>query len=108
MRRSWLRRCRAAWWIRRNGTRCCTDARFRAPRRLKADSRGRPSEATRSGGGRLMTRLAVVTMGTFDGVHRGHQAVLAEVTRRARAAKLTSVLVTFDPHPLAVVNPAAA
>jgi riboflavin kinase/FMN adenylyltransferase len=47
-------------------------------------------------------------MGTFDGVHRGHQAVLAEVTRRARAGKLASVLVTFDPHPLAVVNPAAA
>jgi len=47
-------------------------------------------------------------MGTFDGVHRGHQAVLAEVTRRARAGKLASVLVTFEPHPLAVVNPAAA
>lgn len=50
----------------------------------------------------------VVTLGTFDGVHRGHQAVLTEVTRRARAARLRSVLVTFEPHPLAVVNPAAA
>ena len=51
---------------------------------------------------------AVVTVGTFDGLHRGHQAVLAEVMRRATAAGRTSVLVTFDPHPLAVVNPAAA
>ena len=51
---------------------------------------------------------AVVTLGTFDGLHRGHQAVLAEVKERARAKRLASVLVTFDPHPLAVVNPAAA
>jgi riboflavin kinase/FMN adenylyltransferase len=51
---------------------------------------------------------SVVTLGTFDGVHRGHQAVLAEVLRRARASSLQSVVVTFDPHPLAVVNPAAA
>ena len=56
----------------------------------------------------MPTRGAVVTMGTFDGVHRGHHAVLAEVTRRARATGLDSVLVTFEPHPLAVVNPAAA
>ena len=55
-----------------------------------------------------MARGAIVTLGTFDGVHRGHQAVLAEVTRRAQASRLRSVLVTFDPHPLAVVNPAAA
>jgi len=56
----------------------------------------------------MSTRGAVVTMGTFDGVHRGHQAVLAEVTRRASATGLAGVLVTFEPHPLAVVNPAAA
>ena len=56
----------------------------------------------------MSARGTVLTMGTFDGVHRGHQAVLAEVTRRARANGLMSVLVTFEPHPLAVVNPAAA
>jgi len=54
------------------------------------------------------TAGAVVTCGTFDGVHRGHQAVLAEVTGRARANGWTSVVVTFEPHPLAVLNPAAA
>ncbi|HET9707414.1 MAG TPA: bifunctional riboflavin kinase/FAD synthetase [Gemmatimonadales bacterium] len=53
-------------------------------------------------------RGAVVTVGTFDGVHRGHQAVLAEITRRAEARRCESVVVTFDPHPLAVVNPSAA
>jgi riboflavin kinase/FMN adenylyltransferase len=51
---------------------------------------------------------AVVTVGSFDGVHLGHQAVLAEVARRAHAAGRASVLVTFEPHPLAVINPAAA
>jgi riboflavin kinase/FMN adenylyltransferase len=50
---------------------------------------------------------AVVTVGTFDGLHRGHQRVLTEVVGRARAGGLTSVLVTFDPHPLEIVNPAA-
>ncbi len=50
----------------------------------------------------------VVTVGTFDGVHVGHQAVLAEIARRARDRERASVLVTFEPHPLAVVNPMAA
>ena len=51
---------------------------------------------------------SVVTVGTFDGVHLGHRAVLDEIASRARAAGRMSVLVTFEPHPLAVVNPAAA
>lgn len=50
----------------------------------------------------------VVTVGSFDGVHRGHLAVLHEITRRARAAGRSSVLVTFEPHPLEVVRPEAA
>ncbi|MBM4188266.1 MAG: bifunctional riboflavin kinase/FAD synthetase [Gemmatimonadetes bacterium] len=48
---------------------------------------------------------AVATVGTFDGVHRGHRAVLGELVARARAAGRASVLVTFEPHPLAVVAP---
>lgn len=50
----------------------------------------------------------VVTVGTFDGVHRGHQQVLARLAARAREAGSHSLLVTFEPHPLEVVNPAAA
>lgn len=50
----------------------------------------------------------VVTVGTFDGVHRGHALVLERTAERARAAGLSSVVVTFDPHPLDVVNPSAA
>lgn len=51
---------------------------------------------------------SVVTVGSFDGVHPGHLAVLEEIARRGRATGRASVLVTFDPHPLVVVNPAAA
>ena len=49
-----------------------------------------------------------VTLGNFDGVHRGHRAVLAELVSRAREASMTAVAVTFDPHPLAVLRPDAA
>jgi riboflavin kinase/FMN adenylyltransferase len=51
---------------------------------------------------------SVVTVGTFDGMHLGHQRVLEEVVGRARAGGLASVLVLCDPHPLEVVNPQAA
>lgn len=50
----------------------------------------------------------VCTVGTFDGVHRGHQLVLERLAQRAQVHGLPAVLVTFDPHPLEVVNPAAA
>ncbi|MEO8030984.1 MAG: bifunctional riboflavin kinase/FAD synthetase [Gemmatimonadota bacterium] len=49
-----------------------------------------------------------VTVGTFDGVHLGHHAVLVEIVARARQAGRRSVLVTFEPHPLEIVNPQAA
>lgn len=60
---------------------------------------------------RIFPRLssgAVITVGTFDGVHLGHRDLLARVTRRATELSLPSLLVTFDPHPLEVVNSAAA
>ena len=50
----------------------------------------------------------VATLGNFDGVHRGHRAVLRTVTDLARERGLTSVAVTFDPHPVAVLHPERA
>lgn len=47
---------------------------------------------------------AVVTVGTFDGVHVGHQAILRYLVRRAAQRRAPSVLVTFDPHPREVVH----
>ena len=50
----------------------------------------------------------VVTVGTFDGVHCGHRDVVSRLVARARAAHRVSLLVTFEPHPLEVINPSAA
>lgn len=48
---------------------------------------------------------ACVTIGNFDGVHLGHQQLFAEVVDRARRSNGSSVVVTFDPHPLRVLRP---
>ena len=47
----------------------------------------------------------VVTLGNFDGIHLGHQAILTRVVQEARARQGTSLVVTFHPHPLAVLRP---
>jgi len=48
---------------------------------------------------------ACVTIGNFDGVHLGHQMLFSEVVARAHRVGGTSVVVTFDPHPLKVLCP---
>ncbi|ABP53846.1 bifunctional riboflavin kinase/FAD synthetase [Salinispora tropica] len=48
---------------------------------------------------------SVVTIGVFDGVHRGHQAIIGHAVARARELGVKSVVVTFDPHPAEVVRP---
>lgn len=50
-------------------------------------------------------RRTVIAIGNFDGVHRGHQAVLRQVRERAEALDATSVAITFDPHPVRVLRP---
>jgi riboflavin kinase/FMN adenylyltransferase len=62
--------------------------------------RWRGLEAVPTGWGR-----SVVTVGVFDGVHRGHQQLIGRAVGRARERGLPAVLVTFDPHPAEVVRP---
>jgi riboflavin kinase/FMN adenylyltransferase len=50
---------------------------------------------------------SAVTIGVFDGVHRGHRAVVDRMVAEAQPAGLTPVVVTFDPHPMEVVRPGA-
>jgi|AFSR01.1.fsa_nt_gi riboflavin kinase/FMN adenylyltransferase len=50
----------------------------------------------------------VLTMGVFDGLHLGHQTIIRRVVERAAALECTPTVVTFDPHPRAVLYPAAA
>ncbi|MFQ5579218.1 MAG: bifunctional riboflavin kinase/FAD synthetase [Nitrospiria bacterium] len=47
----------------------------------------------------------VVAIGNFDGLHRGHQAILSETLQRARENNGTAVVLTFEPHPFKVLQP---
>jgi len=53
-------------------------------------------------------RGAMVTVGNFDGVHRGHQMLLGRLRARADAAGIPALAITFDPHPVALLRPEAA
>lgn len=48
---------------------------------------------------------SVVSIGVFDGVHRGHRAVIGRASARARELGLPLVVVTFDPHPMHILRP---
>ncbi len=62
--------------------------------------RWRGTSGTPSGWGRC-----VVTIGVFDGVHRGHQQIIGRAVARAAELGVPSVVLTFDPHPSEVVRP---
>ena len=47
---------------------------------------------------------SVLTLGSYDGIHRGHREILSSVVNHARARRLPSVLITFDPHPRHVLE----
>lgn len=47
----------------------------------------------------------VVTIGNFDGLHRGHQYLLSQVVERARSKGVRSLVITFEPHPISILRP---
>lgn len=53
-------------------------------------------------------RNAVITIGTFDGVHLGHQKIIDALVAETKKVNGESVLITFDPHPRKIVNPAVS
>jgi riboflavin kinase/FMN adenylyltransferase len=62
--------------------------------------RWRGVEQTPSGWGRC-----VVTIGVFDGVHKGHQLIIGRAVELARSKGVPSVVLTFDPHPMEIIRP---
>jgi len=57
---------------------------------------------------RGLVERSVLTIGNFDGVHRGHQVILERLRTEAAARRTQAVVLTFDPHPVSVVRPDAA
>lgn len=55
-----------------------------------------------------LSQPVIATLGNFDGLHRGHKRILRKVIARAREEGGTSVVVTFEPHPLKVLHPERA
>ncbi|MEP7274607.1 MAG: hypothetical protein ABI882_24165, partial [Acidobacteriota bacterium] len=53
-------------------------------------------------------RPTVLTLGVFDGLHAGHQAIVRVVVERALLVDATPTLITFDPHPRQVLRPETA
>jgi riboflavin kinase/FMN adenylyltransferase len=51
-----------------------------------------------------ISKPCCITIGNFDGVHKGHQTLIDRVCKRARAEDMHSVIITFDPHPLRVLS----
>jgi len=58
--------------------------------------------------GARIGRPLCLAMGVFDGVHRGHQQVLAAAVRQAARTRITPAVLTFEPHPDAVLSPGGA
>src|SRR5437868_4682084 len=55
-----------------------------------------------------IARPTVLTLGVFGGLHLGHQLIIGTVVGRARAAGAVPTVITFDPHPRAVLHPESA
>jgi riboflavin kinase/FMN adenylyltransferase len=55
-----------------------------------------------------IARPTVLTLGVFDGLHLGHQLIMKTIVRRAQASGAVPTVITFDPHPRALLHPESA
>ena len=53
----------------------------------------------------LIIKPSIVTIGTFDGVHLGHQKILSKLVSEGKKSKLETIVLTFFPHPRKILNP---